>query len=111
MKLGKLLGMAVLSLGLVSAVALAGDKNSAGYVDIQEIKVWGQAFDVYLTADRNPDCEGRNDTYFRVNTTNANRANHTAVLMASFMAGKKVSVSYTCDSAGFAYIDGVRVKH
>ena len=81
--------------------------NTNGYEQIKEVKAWSTKIDVYLQSNQEHQCPGSLKTRFRADVE---KEQHVSFLLAAFMAGKTVSLSYGCDSEGYPIISGVRVR-
>lgn len=90
---------------LSSSSALA--INSEGYVEIKELKAWGDKTDVYFAGNQEHQCSGENKTRFLASNSNTV---HVSLLISAFSAAYKISLAYTCNDEGFPEINGIRVR-
>ncbi len=81
--------------------------DTVGYVVIQQIKVWSGTIDIYLEDDQEHQCPGSLKTRYLVDVT---KNQHVSFALASFMAGKTISLSYSCNENGHPWVEGIRVR-
>lgn len=96
----------LLVLGLFSINAQA--INSEGFTKISLIKAWDGALNIYFEDGQEHQCEGSLKTRFLVDSS---KPHHVSFALAAFMAGKPVSLSYSCNANGHPWVAGIRVAH
>lgn len=94
----------VLIVGLFSMQSQA--INSEGYTKISVIKAWDSTLDIYFEDGQEHLCEGSLKTRFLVDSS---KPHHVSFSLAAFMAGKPVSLSYSCNENGHPWVAGIRV--
>lgn len=82
--------------------------DTEGYEPLRDFKAWGNIVEVYFQSNQEHQCSnGSHLTRFRADAT---KEHHVTVLLAAFLSGKGVSLSYSCDSNGQPMIEGIRLK-
>jgi len=95
--------------GYVQAEIVCPDNPSfcnTGYVNITEIKSWGDRIDVLLTEAHN--CTGPDTKRYSL-FTNSNRRYDYALLLSAFNADRLVNLKFHCVE-GYPEITGIRVR-
>lgn len=96
----------LITLFMVAHSAFAID--TSGYVEIKEVKAWDSAIDVYLIDNQQHQCENQAHlTRFLLDPSSNHKV---SFILSAFAAGKKVSLSYTCNASGHPEISGIRVR-
>lgn len=96
----------LIPLSMVASSAFAID--TSGYVEIKEVKAFDSRIDVHLIDNQHHQCENQAHlTRFLLDSSSTHKV---SFILSAFAAGKKVSLSYTCNADGNPEISGIRVR-
>ena len=85
----------------------AYDFNTTNFVKIPDLKSWSTHIDIYFEDKQEHQCNGGLKTRFLADPENKNQV---SFLLAAFMAGKTVSLAYTCGTDNYPWVDGIRLN-
>lgn len=89
-------------------VDFAYSLDTLGYAEIVEVKAWESTIEVYLSGAQQHQCENQaHPGRFLMDPASNHKM---SVVLSAFMAGKKVSLSYVCNTEGHPEIAGIRVR-
>ena len=86
----------------------ASSINSTGYEPIEQLQAWETKIGVFFKSNQKHKCSSK-ELKNRF-LADAKKEHHVKFLLSAFLSGKKVSVSYGCNSDNEPLINGIRVK-
>lgn len=93
---------------LLSLLTITIYAEDSSYEKLREVKAWSSKIDLYYENNQEHQCSGGLKTRYLIKP---DKSNHISLVYTAYAAGHLVSLSYTCGSDGYPWVEGVRVKN
>ncbi len=84
--------------------------NTNSYSEISVLKIWPKSVDIYLVSSEDHKCSKLDYKKRFLLAGDSYNEKYISFALSAFTAGKKVSLSYLCNTSGYPEINGIRIK-